>query len=429
MSALLARMLCACMLLGSVTSVGAQQSAASSADSLTLREAIVRALQRNPGLASFSFSLRAQEARIDGAGLKPAPEFSAELENVLGTGAVSGLSGADATFALSQVIELGDKRPARLALARSGRDVIDVDRAAAQLDVVAEVGRRFIKVARAQRQVEWAGRGVDLARETVSAAQRRVDAARSPEVELVRARVDLTRAELAARDAAQQLQSARRQLAAMWGDAEAGFATVAADLFLLPRPAGFDALMTRLEATPDFTRFATEARLRDAEVRLAEARRRPDVRWSAGVRRLQETRDQAFVVGFSVPLHSARQAAPAIAEARALRQQVEVEREAAFVLARAQLQDLHESLQYAIDEATVLEREVIPQMQQALRDVEYAYERGRYGYVELLDAQRALLDAEIAHIDAAGRAQELHNEIERLAAAPLARESWETTQP
>ena len=68
-------------------------------------------------------------------------------------------------------------------------------------------------------------------------------------------------------------------------------------------------------------------------------------------------------------------------------------------------------------------------MQQVLEDTEYAYERGRYGYVELIEAQRATLTAERAQIDAAARAQELQNEIERLAGEPLAPELWESTQP
>lgn len=404
-------------------------SAVPAAEALNLRQAIVQALGRNPDLAGFAFALRAQDARVDAAALKPSPVISGELENALGTGAVSGFDAAEATFAISQVIELGDKRSRRIALARSGRDVIDVSRAAAQLDVVAEVGRRFIAVAHGQRQLEWAEQGVALARGTVDAAQRRVAAARSPEVELSRARVELVRAQLALREATQMLEARRRKLAAMWGDADATFGAVTADLGALPRPAAFEALVVRLAASPDFTRFATDARQQDAAVRLAEARSRADVEWSAGVRRLQSTRDQAFVVGFSMPLFASRQAAPAVAEAHALRGQMDAERDAAFVKARAQLHELYLALQYAIEEATVLARDVLPAMQQALRDTEYAYERGRYGYVELTEAQRAWLDAVRAHFDAAARAQELQNEIERLAGEPLAREQLEVTRP
>jgi cobalt-zinc-cadmium efflux system outer membrane protein len=56
---------------------------------LTLRQAIQAALAANPDLAGFAYELRAQDARTDAAGLRPAPTLSADIENIR----VSGLSG------------------------------------------------------------------------------------------------------------------------------------------------------------------------------------------------------------------------------------------------------------------------------------------------------------------------------------------------
>ncbi|MGH8458739.1 MAG: TolC family protein, partial [Nevskiales bacterium] len=75
---------------------------------LTLREAVQQSLKRNPDLKVFGFSLRAQDARALQAKLRPAPELSVEVENILGSGETKGTDAAEATFALSQVIELGD---------------------------------------------------------------------------------------------------------------------------------------------------------------------------------------------------------------------------------------------------------------------------------------------------------------------------------
>ncbi len=80
-------------------------------------------------------------------------EASVELENALGSGDFNGFDAAEGTFALSQVIELGGKRDARGAAAQSGRELLAVERQVAQLDVLAEVTRRFIAVAAAQEQL------------------------------------------------------------------------------------------------------------------------------------------------------------------------------------------------------------------------------------------------------------------------------------
>jgi cobalt-zinc-cadmium efflux system outer membrane protein len=393
---------------------------AGTANSMSLRDAIVAALRGNPDLKGFVFSLRAQDARTAAAQLRPAPILSAELENFAGTGEARGASSIEATFSLSQVVELGGKRALRVGVAQFGRDSIEIERKAAQLDVLAEVTRRFIAVAGLQLQLQLTRQGTDLARDTAIAVQRRVDAAKSPTAEIRRATVELKRAEIERQHAEHQLQASRVKLAAMWGEFRADFAEVRADVFELPIVPDIESLIARLDANPDFARFATEARLRDAEVRLAQARRRPDIHVSLGVRRLQDTRDQALVAGFSMPLHSRSQAAPAISEARALRDQVDAQGESHAVRARSQLFELHQELRHSVNEAGVLRAELLPEMEKALQETRYAYDRGRYSYLELVDSQRAFLEVRRAYLDAAINAWILQTEIERLTGEPLA---------
>ncbi|HXG28623.1 MAG TPA: TolC family protein [Nevskiales bacterium] len=415
------RAACASFLfLGLLVCTAARAEAPPAGPPLSLREAVQLTLQRNPDLQVFAFALRAQDARTQQAGLRPPPELSAEIENALGSGETKGFDTAEATFALSQVIELGGKRSRRIAASQLGREALSVEQQAAQLDVLAEVTRRFVHVASDQEQLALTRRATELTRTTVAAVQRRVEAAKSPDVELYRARASLTRAEIDLRHAEHELLASRRKLAAMWGEREARFGTVEADLYAMPAPTPYEQLVARMAANPDFVRFASEARLRDAEIRLAEARRRPDVTLTGGIRRLQETSDTAFVVGFSVPLFAGRQAAPAIAEAQALRGQTDAEREAAFVKAQAQVYELYQELAHAINETGTLKQDVLPQMEEALKQTEYAYDRGRYSYLELVDGQRAYLDSQRALIEAATTAQTLQAEIERLTGEPLA---------
>ena len=386
---------------------------------LTLREAIESTLKSNPGLATFAFELRAQDARISQAGLRPAPTVNAEFENILGTGELSAFDAAEATFSIAQIVELGDKRNLRIFAAEFGREGINIEQAAAQLDVLAEVTRRFIHVASDQEQLDLTRTTTGLMQTTVEGVTRRVQAGKSPDLELIRASAALIRAQIDQRHAEHELASSRTRLAAMWGDTEAQFGAVNADLYQLPAPIAFEALVDRLRGNPDFLRFASEARLRDAEIRLAQAKRRPDVELSAGVRRLQSTSDQAFVVGVTMPLGSRRQAAPGIAEALALRDRIDADQKAAFVNARAQIFELYQELQHAIDETRILRQEVLPQMEKARQQTEYAYERGRYSYLELVEGQRAYLETQRALIESAANAQTLQAEIERLTGEPL----------
>ncbi len=420
MSCLFARLLRACFVFGLLA--WSHLSVAQGAP-ITLRRAIDAALARNPELQTFAFRLRAQDARIEQARLRPVPEASVELENFAGTGEARGADSLEATFALSQIIELGGKRTARVEAEQAGRDVIDVERQARQLDVLAEVTRRFITLAARQEQLNLARNALDLAQRTVAGSERRVNAAKSPHAELDRARVAYDRAKLDEARALVGIETARKQLAATWGESEAvidgqPFTEVQADLYTTPAPREFAELLRRLDANPDFLRFVSEARLRDAELRLAATLRRPDVQLSAGVRRLQASDDTALVASFSIPLSSGRRARSYVAEAQASRGLVDAERRIAETKARAMLYELHRELERAVVEARTLKSDILPRTAEALKEVEYAYTRGRYSYIELVDAQREFLSLQAELIEVSANAHGLNTEIERLVNVP-----------
>ena len=92
--------------------------------------------------------------------------------------------------------------------------------------------------------------------------------------------------------------------------------------------------MAQNERNPDITRFASQARLREAELRLAQAQARPNLAFSVGVRRLEESSDNALVAGFSMPLPVFDRNQGAIREARVRRAQSDAELQAALTRAR-----------------------------------------------------------------------------------------------
>lgn len=389
------------------------------AEMLTLKSAIAQTLARNPELRTYAPRLTAARARAGAAALRPPFELQAETQDALGTGRASGFDSAETTVAFSQVIELGDKRDLRVAAAIAGTSLVDAERAAAELDVLAEVTRRFIHVASDQEHLVVTRRATVLADENVTAATTRVAAARAPEVELRRARVTRARAGVEQEHAEHELLSSRRLLAAMWGDSEATFESVTADLYTLPQRQSYEALVARVSSNPDFARFFSEERLRDAELRVAEAHARSNLTVRAGVRELHDTNDEALVFGVTLPLFSRARSAGQIAEARALREQTAAEREAHRIKVEAQLFELFQELRHAITEAEILRGSVLPEMEAALEATRVAFERGRYSYLEWVDAQRELVEVQRQLIDASVNAHLYRTEIERLTGEAL----------
>lgn len=385
-----------------------------SAEPLTLAAAVDRTLRSNPDLAALPARQREQNARIELAGLRPPLAFDAQIENLLGSGGYRDLDGAETSLSLSQVIELGDQRRKRLAAARGTMDALELAQTVAQLDAVAETTRRYIELASEEQQQILAMEWLAASQRKTNDVERRVKAARDPEVELVRARIDLSRAELGVRVAADRVRIAQRKLAAMWGAMEPDFERIEANLFDLPNIESLQQRTEKIASSADFLLFATEIRQREAEVELAKAEARASITVSAGIRRLEATGDQAFIAGFSMPLSSARYARPRIAEAQARRDGLELERTAALIKARASLFEVAARLKHAVEEAQTLRDDLIPRMETAVKATEYAWQRGRYGYIELSEAQREQLGLRLALITAATNAHLYRIEIERL---------------
>ena len=387
---------------------------------VTLADALRAAAEHNPALRGSAFDVLALEGRKRQARARPNPELTLELENFAGSGELSGTDALESTLALSQLIELGDKRSSRVSLVESELDVVRLEIDIRRLDLQAEVARRFIRLVADQEQLALARRATQLTHDFYAGVSRRVKAARSPVAEESRASIARARAELEEAHAKRTLEASRRSLAATWGESSAEFSAARADLQRLPPTADFETLAARLALNPDLARYLSEQRLRDSELRLARAARRSDLTVAAGIRRFEETGDNALVLSFSVPLALADRNQGAIAESRARLDKVAVEREAALLDAQTRLFEFYQELLQARAEAEALQAQLIPKASEALAQTESGYERGRFSYLEVTEARRELIELQRAQIEAAASYHLVLNEIERLTNEPVA---------
>jgi outer membrane protein, heavy metal efflux system len=395
---------------------------------LSLRDAISATLSHNPQLNSFQFRGQALEGELQTAGLKPALQVGATLENAAGSGEFSGTKSAEVTLALSSVIEMGDKRDARVSAITERQQGLAIEQRIVELDLLADVTRRFIEVAKAEQQLSLQQNNLTLATETVKAIKRRTDAGNTPDAELARALANRSRMAIELRQAESRFDASKIKLSSLWGVTQPSFSSVIADLLSLDESRSLADLLDGLSNNADIQLFASEARLREAEVRLALSQRKSDIEWNAGVRRLEASKDSALVVGVSVPLLGRSRAAGAVATARANRLGVDNERETALLQLRAQLVGLYQERQAALFEVASLRNDVIPQLKKAVSGTRTAFDKGRYGYLELSSAQHELLEAEAALITAAANAHLLRAEIERLSGAATTAQNVEVSK-
>lgn len=409
---------CACLSLWAVAPRPSLAQSSQPQTRLGLQDAIVRSLQSNPDLIAFAYELEAQLGRTRQAGARPSPEVGLLVENAFGSGQRSGFDSAETTLSLGFMIEHG-ARQRRVEAAQAGSQLLDTETTVRRLDVAAETTRRYLAILLAQDELKELNRAVQLGQETLTAVQSRVRAAKAPEAEEARAHAQVARTRLDLEHAEHQLETARRRLSAMWGADQVDFAAVEGALLDLPALEAFESFRERLERNPQFELLLSERRLREAELRLAEARRRQPWQVTAGVRRFEDQSDHALIVGVTVPLPARDQTAGAISTARAQAAQVDAKRTALRAQLDSELFALYQELRHSYMEARVLQDDVLPRMEVAVEQSRYAYERGRYGYIEWVAAQRELLDQRRSLLEASADVHRFRIEIERLTGAAL----------
>lgn len=385
----------------------------STGPSITLQTAINRSLQRNPELAVHVFDRRAQDGALSQASLAPNPELDLDIEDALGSGDRRGFSAAQTTLSLRQVLERG-ARERRMAVARAGLSELEARQAELRIDIAAETARRYYRVLAEQEHLRLTNEASTLARRAADAARVRVSAAQAPDAELARAEAQLARARLDEEDVEHELLTARYELAALWGSTSPDFGSAAGDLLRLPAAEAFDALLPQIDANPSLLKFTSLKALREAEVRLAAQKRQSPWTMRAGIRRYEAGDDFAAVAGLSIPFSLRDPARGDVAAAQARLERVGAEYSANVLQVRTQLFGWLQELAHARHTAHTLDDVVIPRMVAALAQTESAYQRGRYGYSELLAAQRELLEVKRARIDVAIDAYRYATEIDRL---------------
>lgn len=349
--------------------------------------------------SQYSPRLRAADAKRDAfagdrlqAAARPNPEATVDAENFAGSKDYSGFRSSEVTAGVSQRIELGGKRDARIAAADAGLQVAGYDREADILALREEIARAYVATLYADRLAALEGSRLENARSLAGVVRERVQNGREPAVQLRKGEIALSSAEVALQRARREYQASLATLAGVIG---------VRTLSLVPGGDWFEQVARTpltstneemLESNPDYARLESAINQARAGVTRSQAEAVPDPTLNAGIRRFNEDRSAAFVVGFSIPIPVFDRNAGAIARARQELIRAEAEAEAQRLALRASFVRARESLEASHREVDALRTTVLPAAADALSAAREGYTAGKFGFLDLLDAQRTEFD-------------------------------------
>jgi len=386
---------------------------------LTLDKAIERTLAQNPQLHQFTFTRQAILGQRETSALKPGYELGLEMENIGGSGALKGLDAAEATLSLSSVIEMGDKQASRISVAEANLNVFELTRQAQTLDVLGQLTSAFIRGLTTQEQLNLSTEALKLSEALHKKVSERAQRGAASDAEVMRARAMVTQSGIRRSNILKKIEQQKITLSRYWGETQPVFSSLQGDLFVFGREQPYEALFEKVKQSPAINVFASEQRLKDAELRLTKSQNSGDLSWQFGARHFEETADTAITLGVSIPLFSKSRNAGEVKRVLAERNAVAYKQTDALLNLHEQLYKAYSRRQQNIDVYRQLKISVIPDLEKALTLTRAAYDRGRLKYQDWIAAQQELLSAKQQMIESASSALLNQTIIEQLTAEPL----------
>ncbi|NTY40683.1 TolC family protein [Burkholderia diffusa] len=400
---------------GSAAPIVAPAPDALPSTSLTLSDALSAAARNNPALRGARADVDASAGALMQAGARPNPEVSFLQEGFRRAERTS-------TAMINQTIELGGKRNARLDVASYGREAADASLDEQRAVVRADVTAAFYGLLAAQRQLQVTEESAAIAARSADLASRRAQAGKVSPVEATKAQVAAAAVLIEVATARGRVDVAREKLNAAMGGARTDRRDAVGDLEVVPAVDPLPALVERLDDAP-LARIARAEMLRsNAAVSLERARRIPDVTVSAGVKRVTTggVPDNQAVVGVSIPIPLFNTNKGALLEAthKAERANADLDRERARL--RLDLTQAYANFEAAAQEARRLKTDILPGARTALDAMSRGYQLGKFGFLDVLDAQRTLFQGQSQYVRALADAHTARADIGRLVGTPLA---------
>lgn len=367
----------------------------------------MQALARSPALAAASRQVEAARAAARQAGAWRNPELSVTVEDARRETRTT-------TVMVGVPLELGGKRQARLTAAAQAVGVAEAELRRTRAELRAGVVQAFFAALVAQERLTLADGAVAIAARAADAAARRVAAGKVSPVEATRAQVDLAQARLERAESQGELRTAHHALAARLGDGAPGFDRVQGEARAWPERPGFEALAAQIDEAPALVAAQAEVDRRAALVALERSKSSPDVMLSLGSQRDASTGRTQAVLGLALPLPLFDRNQGGVVEAVHLADQARDAQQLARLQLLADLQEASTRLTVATSVLQALQDTVLPAAQEAHDAASRGFEAGKFGFLEVIDAQRTLLQARARYLNTLAAAHQAAATLDRI---------------
>lgn len=363
---------------------------------LTLEQCVALALESHPQLAGAGAQVDEARGLAYQAGLYPNPRLDSGNPQVIGRSPSSVYS----VGVTQEIVSAGKLRLKQAAATESARQT-EWELTLRRIQVITTVRQSFFATVGAQRRQALFVRLAEIAEKSEATSQALMDAGRVSEADVLLLRVERRRAENSLRNAATYLNGKRRELAAVMGRTDLQIASVSGSLNVPMPDFDDDAVLVQvIESNPQAQIAAIDVNRALFELRRAEVEPIPNVQVQGGYQYQQNSPHGQALVGvyLDIPLWNRNQGNIQAASASVRRSAAQ--REIVRNDLTRQLTDALMRYRVASQTAANYEESILPDARRTLDLVRQAYQQGEFDISQILQAQKALFEANLDFVNA-----------------------------
>ena len=389
------------------------------AEVLSRSDAVRMVIERNPEVeaARSAWEGARARARLDRA--PPDPEFEFEELPRLGGSQHHG----EHTIGVSQRVEFPLKWWHRL---RAGRRLAEAARLAlfemARIEMEMRAKSAYDRILLQQSRLHHAGQDLDLARDILRQANIRFEAGDVPQLDVMRARVEVGRATSRLTAAQNDLSVARTGLNALLARPLQTPFSISDSLVYQPHDTDLDQLTdAALRQRPDLAGISLRLKAMKNRQAAATAAYWPDLNLGLALQQRHGHGEDSwlFRLGMEVPLWALSRQRGERAEARAAVAQTEAEREALRFQVLLETEQAWLDLGTSGEQVVLFQDRILPEAERAFEVAGRSYEEGKSSYLELLEARRTWIETRVEYTEILFEYRTARAALERAIAGPL----------
>lgn len=366
-------------------------------DTLDFYQALEEIVKSAYELKSADAEIIAKEAERWQAAAYPNPIFSL---NITSLGRNQEDNENEVFVGLTQIIELGGKRLARLGTARAAQGIAESNLEIAKNDLFSKLLFSYLHMAIVQERIILAEGQQKIAKQILEALSFKAKSGKTSGIEEKKARVAFQSANLVYLKQKSNLRKAKKELSSLWDTKTPSFKCVDFPLYQLLPPPPLETLSELLVLNPQYKKAEAEIGLAEEMIFLQKSKRISDLAFQIGVTTEKFTKEPALSLGFAIPLpildnNEGNVSRASYDKLQAIYHQMDVLKQL-----RNELEIAYHDWTTAYEQALILKQSLLPAAEEAFLLAEEGFNEGKFDCLNLLDARSTFFDIQQQYLEA-----------------------------